>query len=276
MEFIQGPTSFGLLHCLITHTGCPTHPPGFCLHASQNSRISPCFSKLPLVFCPISTFFYPRYPCFLRHHFFVQPPLPSGAQGASAFQISVAWAEPLPWSVPLAVLSHPSALIPCSTVFSPGILKTCSQPSEAGTSQGAGSCRRVEQSGTSLQPHARSGICCVLHWSHLSPVTEWGDLHPSSLGCLSFPSTAPAIHTLCSAALCASVGLEGRVTPLRGVVALWHVHCLACLGAGWIHCNGRAQHLPNLDTPLVLMKHNKTLCHRSDLSFTVVHLVSHR
>lgn len=55
-------------------------------------------------------------------------------------------------------------------------------------------------------------------------MTEWGDLHPSSLGCLSFPSTAPAIHALCSAALCASVGLEGRVTLLRGVVALWHVH----------------------------------------------------
>lgn len=127
MEFIPDPTSFGLLPCLISHTGCPRYPPAF---VSMHLRIpgSPltCLSKLLLVFSPISTFSYPGHPCFLRDHFFVQPHLPSGAQGASVFQIS----DSLPRSVPLVVLSHLSALIPCSTLFSPG--KTCS---EAGTSK---------------------------------------------------------------------------------------------------------------------------------------------
>lgn len=123
------------------------------------------------------------------------------------------------------VLSHPSALIPCSTVFSLGILQACSQPSEAGTRREQAHAGEGSSLGhpDSLTHVLGSAAFCTKAICHLA--LEWGDLHPRFLGCLSLPGTSPAIHALCAAAFCASVGPEGGVTLPRGVVALWPVLC---------------------------------------------------
>lgn len=152
------------------------------------------------------------------------------------------------------------------------------QPAQWGWNQPRS--RLMQESGTVWDIFTASHTFWDLLRSALKPFVtcDWMGGSPSQFSWLPQLSKHSSCHphSLFSSSLCLS-GPGGKSdTSQRCGGSLARALCLACLGAGWIHCNGRAQHLPNLDTPLVLMKHNKTLCHRSDLSFTVVHLVSHR